>query len=70
MASKIEVMTAPYFRSHLKQPRGYGAWAFVAAEKADRSGSYVSLDDVVWITNCTYGEAKKRLAPGLWFAQP
>ena len=43
----IFVTTAPYYRSHLREPRGFGLWAF-------------EMGDKLFCTTALYGEAKRK----------
>jgi hypothetical protein len=51
MSTKIELDTTEYRQSHLREPRGRGAWAF-----------YVGDDlEPLWSPSMTYTEAKRWL---------
>lgn len=67
--SMVQVDTNPYFRSHRKEPRGKGSWAFVERSKADRSGNHIDAADLIWLSG-TFTEAKKSLPAGYWYVQP
>jgi hypothetical protein len=47
--SAVTVDTRPYFRSHLREPRGTGSWAFQIGRDEE---------NLFW-HNGTYGEARK-----------
>lgn len=51
---KAQFNTTNYRRSHMKEPKGTGSWAFAPAASGDIS------DPLVFFTPCmTYTEAKK-----------
>lgn len=53
MAKVKFVETRDYMRSHGKQPRGFGSWAFAFSREA-------KLDDLFWAYNMNYADAKKQ----------
>lgn len=48
MAIKIEFDTAPFYRSHMKDPKGRGSWAFD-----------LGIGDIAFSPSMTYSEAKR-----------
>lgn len=53
---KPAVNTAPYFGSHLREPRGTGCWAFCPS---DRYRDYDYLSHTQWFKG-TYAAAKRQ----------
>lgn len=49
---KPEFDTTPYFRSHRKEPRGYGGWVFGPEPNAD-------VTRCLFAPSGTYAQAKK-----------
>ena len=61
--------TAPYYRSHRKEPRGRGSWAFGTAPQT----RLTSPEQVLWApSSMTYAQAKKwaqeQVPDGTYFA--
>jgi hypothetical protein len=55
--TKTTITTNAYYSSHLRQPRGRGAWAFCPEANWNKPDY---LDHVVWIRGFkTFAEAKK-----------
>jgi hypothetical protein len=53
-----EFDTKNYQWSHGNSPRGVGSWAFIPVEVVGETA--ISEDEMVWIHQSTYGEAKKQ----------
>lgn len=53
--SRVIVDASVYVRSHGKQPRGHGSWAF----SPEQNPTEILNPDKVYITTGSYGEAKK-----------
>ncbi len=45
----VTTNTRPYYTSHMKEPRGYGSWAFTLGDSKD----------MVWFKG-TYAQARKQ----------
>jgi len=43
MAKRVSVETAAFFRSHMKQPKGFGAWMFALGDDPDNMDNWVSF---------------------------
>lgn len=54
MSCKVNFNTRPYVRSHMREPRGLGSWAF--GREDPRGGR----DDVFFWVHGTYAEARKK----------
>lgn len=59
-------LTTEYQFSHGRKPRGRGTWIFAPQGQRDNKDAWV------WVTNATYGEAKKKLpvGTGTWIVLP
>lgn len=49
---KVEFDTSPFYRSHRKEPKGYGSWAFGPDYNAD-------VSECLFSPSMTYTQAKK-----------
>lgn len=57
--ANVYVSTREYERNHGARPRGFGSWAFVPENKANRA-DYLSF--VKWFHQMNYSEAKRAAA--------
>jgi hypothetical protein len=65
---KTDFCTRPFFRSHMREPRGFGSWAFAPTAEAP-------MEQVVFSPSMTFTAAKKWVRethPTVrrWFVQP
>lgn len=57
MACRIVFNTRRYELAHGRKPKGFGCWAFIVPAH--------SRDEIIWISQATLTDCKRRLAPRL-----